>query len=310
MSQAVWTGSINFGLVTIPVKLYPATEPKDVRFHLYDRRTGKRVRYQRVTRDEEAPVFEPETTPDIERAEPSEPWPNRSGQLPSLAGSSVSAQTVDPTDVVKGLDLSADDIVTVSDDELESIAPERSRTIEIEEFVDLAEIDPVFYEKSYHVAPVHGAGAEKPYVLLQRAMQGAEMAGIGRFVLRTKPHLVAIRPLENALALETLFFGDEVRDAQPLTRGLSDITISERELKTAQQLIRALAKKWSPSSHSDTYREELLELLRAKTPATPAPPDETANAPIGDLMAALRASVEAAKRRQSPSKASTSKKAG
>jgi DNA end-binding protein Ku len=136
------------------------------------------------------------------------------------------------------------------------------------------------------------------------------MAGIGRFVLRTKPHLVAIRPIENALALETLFFGDEVRDAQPLTRGLSDITISERELKTAQQLIRALAKKWSPSSHSDTYREELLELLRAKTPATPAPPDETANAPIGDLMAALRASVEAAKRRQSPSKASTSKKAG
>ena len=117
MSQAVWTGSINFGLVTIPVKLYPATEPKDVRFHLYDRRTGKRVRYQRVTRDEEAPVFEPETTADLERDEPSEPWPSGPGQPPPPAGSFVSAQTVDPADVVKGLDLSADGIVTVTDDD-------------------------------------------------------------------------------------------------------------------------------------------------------------------------------------------------
>ena len=306
MSQAVWTGTISFGLVTIPVKLYPATEPKDVRFHLYDRRTGKRVRYQRVTRDEEAPAFEPESTPDITPDEPAESWRWERAESAPVGGSSFPAQAVDAADVVRGLDLSADEIVTVSEDELVSIAPERSRTIEIEEFVDLTEIDPVFYEKSYHVAPLRGAGAEKPYVLLHRAMQAAKMAGIGRFVLRTKPHLVAVRPIENALALETLFFGDEVRDALPLTSGLSNIAISERELKTAQQLIRALAKTWSPSSHADTYREELLELLRAKTPATAAQPIETAEAPIGDLMAALRASVEAAKRKGSKA----SKKAG
>ena len=187
--------------------------------------------------------------------------------------------------------------MTVTEEELVSIAPERSRTIDIEEFVDLAEIDPVFYEKSYHVAPVRRSGAEKPYVLLHRAMQAAGMAGIGRFVLRTKPHLVAIRPIKDGLASETLFFGDEVRDAQALTAGLANADISERELKTAQQLIRALAKPWSPESHADAYREELLELLRAKAPATPAEPVDVTEAPIGDLMAALRASVEAAKRR-------------
>ena len=309
MSQAVWTGSISFGLVAIPVKLYPATEPKDVRFHLYDRRTGKRVRYERVTRDEEAPVFEPEPESDVVRDEPVEPWTSERTEREPVGGPSYPAQTVDSADVVRGVDLSADGIVTLSEDDLVSIAPERSRSIEIEEFVDLAEIDPVFYEKSYHVAPLRGTGAEKPYVLLHRAMQAAGMVGIGRFVLRTKPHLVAIRPIQSGLALETLFFSDEVRDAQPLVSGLSGIAVSERELKTAQQLIRALAKKWIPETHADTYREELLELLRAKAPATPAQPLETAEAPIGDLIAALRASVEAAKRKQG-SKTSPSKKAG
>ena len=317
MSQAVWTGSISFGLVTIPVKLYPATEPKDVRFHLYDRRTGKRVRYQRVTREEDAPVFEPEPEMSEQSPAPEESWvrgrtePERTEPYGTQRsyGSQESSQTVAPQDVVKGLALSEDELVTVTDEELVSIAPERSRTIDIEEFVDLAEIDPVFYEKSYHLAPVRRSGAEKPYVLLHRAMQAAGMAGIGRFVLRTKPHLVAIRPIKDALALETLFFGDEVRDAQALTAGLSDAAISERELKTAQQLIRALAKPWSPESHADAYREELLELLRAKAPANPAEPIDVTEAPIGDLMAALRASVEAAKRRGEP-KAGGRKKAG
>jgi DNA end-binding protein Ku len=202
------------------------------------------------------------------------------------------------------------DLVTVSDDELVSIAPERSRTIEIEEFVDLAEIDPVFYEKSYHVAPARGRGAEKPYVLLLRAMQGAGMVGIGRFVLRTKPHLVAIRPLENVLALETLFFGDEVRSADALATGFSDLAVSERELKTAKQLIGAMAAEWSPESHADTYREELLALLGRKTPAAPAPAIETTDVgQVDDLMNALRASVEAAKRKRAP-KVSGSKRAG
>ena len=200
--------------------------------------------------------------------------------------------------------------MTVTDAELVSIAPERSRTIEIEEFVDLAEIDPVFYEKSYHVGPVRGIGAEKPYLLLLRAMQAARMVGIGRFVLRTKPHLVAVRPLETALALETLFFGDEVRRPEQLTYGLSDLAVSDREVKTARQLISAMATAWSPSAHADAYREELLELLGRKTPMTPGQTIEiSGESDIGDLMDALRASVEAAKRKR-VSKGSTSKRAG
>ena len=308
MSQAVWTGSISFGLVNIPVKLYPATEPKDVRFHLYDRRTGKRVRYERVTKYEEPPTFEPEpsTMPTVDdRDEP---------RIAVDAGraefeAAVAAEPVDREDLVRGVELPTGELVTVTDDELYSIAPERSRTIDIEEFVDLAEIDPVFYEKSYHVAPARGRGAEKPYALLQRAMQGAGMVGIGRFVLRTKPHLVAIRPLKDALALETLFFGDEVRSPAQLVSGLEALAISDRELRTAKQLIAALATEWIPEKHADVYREELVELLRSKPATAPAEAIETTAAgEIGDLMSALRASVEAAKRKGA--KRTGSKRAG
>jgi len=310
MGQAVWTGSISFGLVNIPVKLYPATEPKDVRFHLYDRSTGKRVRYERVTKDTDAPTFEPardaEPSPYEDRVEPRVESDYGQG-LPEWG---PSARPVEREDIVRGFEMPTGDLVTVTDDELVSIAPERSRTIEIEEFVDLADIDPVFYEKSYHVAPARGMGAEKPYALLLRAMQGAGMVGIGRFVLRTKPHVIAIRPLENALALETLFFADEVRSPAELIRGLADVSISDREVKTARQLITAMAAEWIPEKHADVYREELLELLRSKPAASPSVATETAaESPVGDLMAALRASVEAAKRKGAK-KSAGSKRAG
>jgi len=297
MSQAVWTGGISFGLVNIPVKLYPATEPKDVRFHLYDRRTGKRVRYERVTKDTDAPTFEPEpwsepTTPE-DRFE-SQTERDYETRLPEP---SATARPVEREDIVRGFEMPTGDLVTVTDDELVSIAPERSRTIEIEEFVSLADIDPVFYEKSYHVAPARGMGAEKPYALLLRAMQGAGMVGIGRFVLRTKPHVVAVRPLSDALALETLFFADEVRSPAELIRGLGDV---------------AMATNWVPEKHADEYREELLELLRSKPAAKASEEIPTASAsPVGDLMAALRASVEAAKRKgEKKPKSAGSRRAG
>ena len=216
MAQAVWTGAIGFGLVHIPVRLYPATDPKDVRFHLYDSRTGRRLRNLRVTRDDEFPEFAPlrplpstlpapaEPPPRGRNEEPAphEAVPPERIEPPSVPPDFAVARVVSPGEVVRGLELPSGDLVTVSDEELASLAPARSRTIEIEEFVRLAEIDPVFYEKSYHVAPVRGSGAEKPYVLLQRAMLAAGMVGIGRFVLRTKAHLVAIRPLSDSLALE------------------------------------------------------------------------------------------------------------
>jgi DNA end-binding protein Ku len=310
MGQAVWTGSISFGLVSIPVKLYPATEPKDVRFHLYDRRTGKRVHYERVTKDIDAPTFEPDAFSD-DSTEEDRAEPRTSDDFRQAASAATpDAQPVQREDVVRGFELPSGDLVTVTDDELVSIAPERSRTIEIEEFVDLADIDPVFFEKSYHVGPVRGMGAEKPYALLLRAMQGAGMVGIGRFVLRTKPHVVAIRALKDALALETLFFADEVRSPAELTSGLSNLAVSDREVKTARQLITAMAAEWIPEKHADVYREELLELLRSKPAATPAEPTGAATeTPVGDLMAALRASVEAAKRKGAK-KTAGSKRAG
>jgi DNA end-binding protein Ku len=323
MKQAVWTGAIAFGLVTIPVRLYPATEPKDVRFHLYDRRSGKRVRYERVVRVEEPAAFLPDAQdedidePDVDQPEledeadegPDKPEREAHDRPPFQIPPSRGVQTwpgvrvpaepehqVGASDIVRGYALPSGDLVTVSDEELELIRPERSRTIEIEEFVELAEIDPVFFEKTYYVAPTRGA-TEKPYMLLLRAMQSAGMVAIGRFVLRTRPHLVAIRPLENALALETLYFGDEVRDANEVVRLPADVP-SERELKTAQQLIRALATDWVPEKHGDDYREELLELLRSKSPATPPEHTEVArSSAVDDLMAALKASVEAAKKR-------------
>src|SRR2546427_4814116 len=292
MSQAVWTGGISFGLVNIPVKLYPATEPKDVRFHLYDRRTGKRVRYERVTKDADAPTFEPEPWSEPLEGEDRIETPIEGDYETRLPEPSATARPVEREDIVRGFEMPTGDLVTVTDDELVSIAPERSRTIEIEEFVSLADIDPVFYEKSYHVAPARGMGAEKPYALLLRAMQGAGMVGIGRFVLRTKPHVVAIRPLKEALALETLFFADEVRSPAELTSGLSNLSVSDREVKTARQLITAMATDWIPEKHADVYREELLELLRSKPAATPAESTEAiGETPVGDLMAALRATA-------------------
>jgi DNA end-binding protein Ku len=314
MGQAVWTGSITFGLVNIPVRLYPATQPKDVRFHLYDRRTGKRVRYERVTRVEEAATFAPDPDPEYPRSD-DEPdasdfrSPERS--VPeAVHGATPAVRPVEADDIVRGVELPEGDLVTVTEDEFVSLAPQRSRTIELEEFVNLSDIDPVFYEKSYHVAPVRRMGAEKPYVLLLTAMQTAGMVGIGRFVLRSKPHLVAIRPLEKTLALETLFFGDEVRSPKEFAVRPSDVAISEREVKTARQLISAMATTWEPSVHADAYREELLTLLRSKSPTAPAPiVESTAVADIGDLMAALRSSVEAAKQKQKP-KTARSKRAG
>jgi DNA end-binding protein Ku len=264
MKQAVWTGAISFGLVNIPVKLYPATEPKDVRFHLYDRQSGKRVRYERVIRAEDATVFvpeprssddEPELPSAFERSTPASAFER------SFEGPSGAERSVDMSDVVRGFQLPGGDLVTVSDDEVEAVAPPRSRTIEIEEFVDLAQIDPVYFEKSYYVAPGRDVGAEKPYALLLRAMQAARMVAIGRFVLRTKPHLVAIRPLERALALETLFFGDEVRRPEEVVGGLQEATLTERERKTAEQLVRALSTEWVPEKHADLYRQELLAML-------------------------------------------------
>jgi DNA end-binding protein Ku len=288
MPKAVWVGSLAFGLVTIPVRLYPATEPRDVRFHLMDAQ-GRRVHYRRFV-GSEPPVRD--AMPGDGLAEAGSPSGETSHQADEVE------EEIAYEDLLRGAERDDGSVVLLPGDEIRSIQPERSRTIDIEDFVDLNDIDPVYFEKSYVVAPQHGA--QKPYVLLVRALERARRAGIGRFVLRTKPHLVAIRPAGGALALETLFFGDEVRDARRLAGDIEGVGVSEPELELAEKLIETLKTAWDPDAYSDTYREELLERIAQKEPAQI--PEERAGTPPGSqveaLMDALKASVQEAKKRQ------------
>jgi DNA end-binding protein Ku len=312
MPTAVWTGSLSFGLVAVPVRLVPATEPKDVRFHLYDR-AGRRVRYERVVET----AGEPDEVAQ-EVAAPDEPAPATARAVerdPALSPRETSAPTAEPVawdEVMRGRENESGEVVMLSRDEIEQVRPQRSRSIDIEDFVDLADIDPVSFEKTYYAIPQSFESA-KPYVLLHRAMREAGRIGIGRFVLRTKPHLVAVRPMQDVLAVETLFFGDEVRDPTALVPGLDGIQVDERELGLALRLIETLKTEWDPSAYADTYREELLRILSEKTPtkvAEAALEGPAAGGPsaVEELMAALRESVEAATSKQK--KRTRSKKAG
>jgi DNA end-binding protein Ku len=205
-------------------------------------------------------------------------------------------------DVVKGYEIEPDRFVMLDPEEVRALAPERSRAIEIEDFVDLAEIDPVFFEKSYYLAPGTESGADRPYWLLHRAMNDERRVGIARFVMRTREYLAAIRPTAGALMLETLFHADEVRTpAEVGVRG--GVEPNERELDIAQRLIRSLEAPWDPERYRDTYRDRVMELLRSRTgEATPVVHDEEepAGPRVRDLMAALQASLDAVKKRTAP----------
>jgi DNA end-binding protein Ku len=295
MPRSVWRGTLSFGLVAIPVSLVPATEAKDVRFHLFDRE-GRRVRYRRVVdagpdlaepvEQDEAPAGAESTDGDEGRAaEPEE----RTGEREVAYG-----------DLVRGYEVEPEAYVFLEREEIERARPEPSRTIDLEVFVRLEEIDPVYFEKSYYVAPA--PGAEKPYELLRRTLAETGRIGIGRFVLRTKPHLVALRPLDLALMVETLFFGDEVRDAGSLVARVGDASIDERELEISKLLVEALAAEWDPWMFADEYREELLRMIAERTPAHVEDEDEpeAREGRIGELLDALRRSVEEAKARGKP----------
>lgn len=313
MPTAVWTGSLSFGLVNVPVRLINATEPKDVRFHLYDR-SGRRVRYQRVVDApdvaEEPMGFDEPAWPDEVTAEPEEPEASEPRPVDAEPQAATS-RSVEWEDVVRGRENEFGEVVTLSREELDQVRPERSRTIDIEDFVELADIDPVSFERTYYAIP--SPEAAKPYVLLHRAMLHAGRVGIGRFVLRTKPHLVAIRPMQQLLAVETLFFGDEVRDPAALAPDLGGVDVQDRELDLAIRLIDTLTTEWNPAAYSDTYREELLRILSEKSPTATTAPETpgTSGGPsaVEELMAALRESVEQAKARQKRPR-SRAKKAG
>jgi DNA end-binding protein Ku len=314
MPQAVWTGDLSFGLVNIPVKLFTATSPKRVRFHQYEAGTGRRIRYRRVAEgsrslDRYAPSEQEEA--ELEQWEPGvRDVPEVSKEPDETDEMDVGASDEDAPDdsadtseirweeIVKGYEIEPGRVVTVDTDELESVAPERSRVLEVEQFVDLESIDPIFFEKSYYVVPQSGAVTERPYWLLYRAMEAAGKVAIGRFVMRTKEYLVAVRAGEHALILGTMFYADEVRD--PKEAWVPSIEEpSERELQLARQFIDALAGEWEPARHRDAHRERLLDLLHSKAgqaAVVPEVEDESPVTPATDLMEILQASVDAARR--------------
>jgi len=262
MPRSIWTGAISFGLVTVPVKLYSAVNRKTVRFNQLHESTGARIQMQRVdpTTGEEVPYDE----------------------------------------IVKGYEIGPDRYVTITNEELEALDPKKTRTIEIEEFVDLSEIDPIFYDHPYYLAP--GPGGAKPYRLLLQAMAGTGKVAIARVVIRSKENLVAVRPMDNdVLGMTTMIFPDEVVDPQTLDDipDPDEVEVTDRELAIAKQLVDSLAGTFEPEKFHDTYREEVLAVIERKAAGEEIavqPPSEDVTAPVPDLMSALKASLDAVRK--------------
>lgn len=261
MPRATWSGAISFGLVNIPVKLYSATGRNTVRFNQIDTRSGSRVRQRRVS--------EADGT-----------------EVPSEA-------------IAKGYELASGRYVLVSEDELAALDPAASRTIDLVEFVDQSSIDPIFYDAGYYLAPDHAT--VKPYALLLRAMTEADKVGIARFVMRGKEYLCAIRPQGDKLVLSTMLYADEVRDSAEIAEleGVADAELNPKEVAMARQLIESLDGEFDATAFHDTYREKVMDLIERKAAGdeglVEAPAAIESNKVV-DLMAALEASVAAAKK--------------
>jgi DNA end-binding protein Ku len=260
MPRAIWSGAISFGLVNIPVKLYSAVSRKTVRFHQLDSEDNQRIQQKRVN---------PRT------------------------GEEVAYESL-----VKGYEIGPDRYVVITPEELEALEPEKTRTIDIEDFVDLDEIDPIFYDHPYYLVP--DTGADKAYKLLLDAMKESNKVAIARVVLRQKEHLVAIRPRDDVLTMETLLFADEVIEPDNIDEmpdGSKGKT-TKKELEMAQQLIDSLSSEFEPEKYRDEYRDRVLDLIERKAQGeeivVEAPKEEPKKVP--DLMAALEASIAGAKR--------------
>jgi len=304
VARAIWSGSVGFGLVNIPVRLWSATSPKDVRFHQFDRESGRRIHYRRVTGEEPPDSGEPwdaASKAGDREAEPIEPAAQRPRSGPQEV-SGPKEREVPYEEVVKGYEVAEGQYVMVTPEELAALRPERSRVIEIQDFVSLDDIDPVYFDRTYLISPQQAAGAEKPYGLLLRAMQRSRRVGIATFVLSSKTHLAAIRPRQDALVLETLFFADEVRGTSEIGFAGPPVEPAERELDVAMKLIDLLAADWDPSRYRDAFREQVLGLIESKADRAGVIQEEEPAAPtagVADLMAALQASVESAKKKTS-----------
>jgi DNA end-binding protein Ku len=264
MPRAIWSGSVSFGLVNVPIKLVTAASPKDVRFHQLHDTDGARINQKRVC--------------------------------------SLDGEEVDYNHIVKGYDMGGGQYVVVEPEELASLDPEATRSIDIEEFVDLAEIDPIYFDHTYYLVP--DGRAERPYALLAETMARTKKVAIGRFVLRTKQYLAAMRVRDGVLVLSTMLYADEVVDPVELEVPTTEATRpSERELDMATRLVESLSAPFDPDRYHDEHREKLMELIEAKAGgqiiAPAAAPEKSA--PVVDLMAALEASLAAARKRKTHS---------
>jgi len=256
MPRAIWSGSISFGLVNIPVKLFSAVSSKEIHFHMLHDADGARINLKRFCSSEQVEV----------------PYEH----------------------VVKGYELSKGRYVTVTSEELEAADPKGARTIEIEDFVDMGEIDPVYYEQTYHIAPDRGAG--KAYGLLLEAMRRTGKVGIARVVLRTKQALCCVRPMAGGIALSTMNYADEIVAQAELEVGEAP-TPSPRELEMAERLVASLTAKFEPERYQDTHREKVLALIEKKAAGEQIlAPAEEAPAKVVNLADALAASLAAARR--------------
>lgn len=263
MPRAMWSGAISFGLVNVPIKMFTAARSQDVRFNQLHAKDMSRIKLKKFCAAE-----------DIE---------------------------VEGDEIVRGYPIGGDQYVVVTDEEMEALAPRVTSGIEIEEFVDLSEIDPVYFENSYYLVPEKNG--VKPYALLFNAMSKANKIALGRVVLRQKQYLVAIRPAGRALSMSTLYYPDEVVSQEEL-EGLptGEVEASERELAMAQQLIDALSNEFEPEKYHDEYREQLLALIEQKAQGAEVvelPERPVAASNVTDLMAALEASIAAAKKAKS-----------
>ncbi|WP_197319388.1 Ku protein [Saccharomonospora sp. NB11] len=260
MARAIWNGALNFGLVTVPVELYSATQDHTIHFRQFQRGTSDRIRYRRVN--------------------------ERTGE------------EVPYDEIVKGYDLGGDEYVIIEPHELDEIAPGRSRTIDIDAFVDLEEIDPIYFQKTYWLAPAKEEFG-RAYSLLIEAMARTNRAGLARFVMRGKEYIAAVRAGDGVLVLNTLLFPEDIREPRKEISKLPEVgQVRDKEVDMAVSLIESMAEEWNPEEYHDTYTERVMQLVedkRAGRTITPAEEPREATKVV-DLFEALSRSIEGRKR--------------
>jgi DNA end-binding protein Ku len=263
--RPIWSGTISFGLVSVPVRMYSATQSNELRFHFLDRRDLTPIGYDKVSKD--------------------------------------TGKSVPQEEIVRGFEIEKGKYVPIEDDDLDRLDIELTHSIDICDFVSLEEIDPIYYRKAYYLLPQDGA--EKPYRLLVRALDETEKVGIAKVVIRNKQHLAALRSHDGRLILETMYYADEIRQPESVD---GRTKLQKAEVEMAKSLVENLSDAFKPEKYDDTYRKELLDLIRAKAKGKELPePKEEEGGEVVDLMAALRESVEQSKPKRKRARKPTKK---